>query len=47
MSDTSKDIYSINMEDVQNVAEEELGRELSESELNMHSERIPRCLRRG
>jgi len=28
--DTSKDIYSINIEDVQNVADEELGRELSE-----------------
>jgi hypothetical protein len=33
MIDTSKIIYSINIEDVQNVAEEELGRKLTEKEL--------------
>lgn len=38
--DTSKDIYSINMEDIQNVAEEELGRELSESELKIIEDKI-------
>ncbi|MEW6326286.1 MAG: hypothetical protein AB1487_01635 [Thermodesulfobacteriota bacterium] len=40
MFDTSKDIYSINIEDVQNVAEEELGRELSGSELKIIEDKI-------
>lgn len=40
MFDTSKDIYSINIEDVQNVADEELGRELSESELKIIEDKI-------
>lgn len=33
MSNATKIIYSINVEDIQNVAEEELGRKLSKKEL--------------
>lgn len=40
MIDTSKIIYSINIEDVQNVAEEELGRELSEKELEIVEDKL-------
>lgn len=36
----SKIIYSINVEDAQNVAEEELGRELSEEELKIIENKI-------
>jgi hypothetical protein len=35
MASASKIIYSINIEDVQNVAEEELGRKLSKKELKI------------
>lgn len=38
--DTSKIIYSINIEDVQTVAEEELDRELSEKELAIVENKI-------
>ena len=34
MQDTERIIYSINIEDVQNVANEELERDLTEEELN-------------
>jgi len=40
MIDTSRIIYSINIEDVQNVAEEELGRKLSERELEIVEDKI-------
>lgn len=40
MIDTSKIIYSINIEDVQNVAEQELGRELKEKELKVVEDKI-------
>ncbi len=40
MIDTSKIIYSINIEDVQNVAEQELGRELIEKELKIIENKI-------
>ncbi|MFZ3090080.1 MAG: hypothetical protein WA240_05575 [Nitrospirota bacterium] len=40
MIDTSKIIYSINIEDVQNVAEEELGRKLAEKELKIIEDKI-------
>ena len=40
MIDTSKIIYSINIEDIQNVAEEELGRKLSERELKIVADKI-------
>jgi len=40
MIDTSKIIYSINIEDVQNVAEEELGRKLSKKELEIIEDKI-------
>jgi hypothetical protein len=40
MIETSKIIYSINIEDVQNVAEEEFGRELSEKELKIIEDKI-------
>lgn len=36
----SKIIYSINIEDVQNVAEEELGRELIEKELKIVEDKV-------
>jgi hypothetical protein len=38
--DTSKIIYSINIEDVQNVAEEELGRKLAKKELKIGEDKI-------
>lgn len=38
--DTSKIIYSINIEDVQNVAEEEFGRKLAEKELEIIEDKI-------
>ena len=37
---TSKILYSINIEDVQNVAEEELGRKLTNKELEIIEEKI-------
>jgi hypothetical protein len=37
---TSKIIYSINIEDVQNVAEEKLGRKLAEKELEIIEDKI-------
>jgi len=40
MIDTSKIIYSINTEDVQNVAEEELGRKLTKKELKIIEDKI-------
>lgn len=40
MMDTSRTIYSINIEDVQNVAEEELGRRLSKRELEIVEDKI-------
>ena len=40
MIDTSRIIYSINIEDIQNVAEEELGRKLSERELEIVKDKI-------
>ena len=40
MIDTSKIIYSLNIEDVQNVAEEEIGRELSEKELKIVEDKL-------
>ena len=36
----NKIIYSINIEDVQNVAEQEIGRELSENELKVVEDNI-------
>lgn len=38
--DTSKIIYSINIEDVQNVAEEKLGRKLTDNELKTIEDKI-------
>ena len=40
MIDTSKIIYSINIEDIQNVAEEKLGRKLAENELKIIEDKI-------
>ena len=40
MIDTSKIIYSLNIEDVQNVATEELGRELNKKELKIIEDKI-------
>ncbi len=40
MTDTSKIIYSINIEDVQNVAKEEFDRKLSEKELKIVEDNI-------
>ncbi len=40
MIDNSKIIYSLNIEDVQNVAEKELGRELTEKELGVIENKI-------
>lgn len=40
MSDTAKIIYSINIEDIQNVAEEELGRKLSKKELKIVEDKV-------
>lgn len=40
MIDSSKIIYSINIEDIQNVAEQELGRELKEKELQVIENKI-------
>ncbi len=40
MIDTSKIIYSINIEDIQNVAEQELERELGEKELEIIENKI-------
>ncbi|MEW6740247.1 MAG: hypothetical protein ACOYU2_10770 [Nitrospirota bacterium] len=40
MIDTSKIIYSINIEDVQTVAEEELGRKLNRNELKIVEDKI-------
>ncbi|MBI5213033.1 MAG: hypothetical protein HY957_06630 [Nitrospirae bacterium] len=42
--DTSKIIYSINIEDVQNVAEEELGRKLNNKELKIIEDKIGDCI---
>lgn len=40
MIDTSKVIYSINIEDVQNVADQELDRELTEKELRIVEDKL-------
>jgi hypothetical protein len=40
MIDTAKIIYSINIEDVQNVAEEELARKLTKNELKIIEDKI-------
>lgn len=40
MIDTSKIIYSLNIEDVQNVATEELGRKLNNTELKIIENKI-------
>lgn len=40
MIDTSKIIYSINIEDVQNVAEEELERKLTKKELEIIEDKL-------
>ena len=40
MNNTSKIIYSINIEDVQNVAEEKIGRKLSKKELKIVEDKI-------
>jgi hypothetical protein len=40
MIDTSKIIYSINIEDVRNVAEEEHGRKLTKKELKIIEDKI-------
>lgn len=40
MIDTSKVIYSINIEDVQTVAEDELGRKLNRNELKIVEDKI-------
>lgn len=40
LSDATKIIYSINIEDIQNVAEEELGRKLSKKELKIIEDKI-------
>ena len=38
--DVKKTVYSINVEDIQNVAEEQLGRELTEKEVNFVEDRL-------
>jgi len=38
--DVDKIVYSINVEDIQNVAEEQLGRELTEKEVNFVEDRL-------
>lgn len=40
MLDTSKIIYSLNIEDVQNVATEELGRKLTKKELEIIEDKL-------
>jgi len=40
MNDISKIIYSINNEDAQNVAEQEIGRKLTETELKVIENKI-------
>jgi glutamyl-tRNA reductase len=40
MIDTSKIIYSINIEDIQNVAEEELKRKLTKKELEIIEDKL-------
>lgn len=40
MMKLSKIIYSLNIEDVQNVAEEELGRELTKKELKIVEDKV-------
>ena len=40
MNNTSKIIYSINIEDIQNVAEEKIGRKLSKKELKTVEDKI-------
>lgn len=40
MIDTSKVIYSINIEDIKTVAEEELGRKLNRNELKIVEDKI-------
>lgn len=40
MIDTSKIIYSISNEDIQNVAEQEIGRKLTEKELKIIENKI-------
>ena len=40
MNGTAKIIYSINIEDIQNVAEEELGRKLTKRELKIVEDKI-------
>ena len=40
MARTSKIIYSINIEDIQNVAEEKLGRKLSKKELKIVEDKV-------
>lgn len=40
MIDASKIIYSLNIEDVQNVAEEELGRQASKKELKIVEDKV-------
>ena len=40
MINSSKIVYSINIEDVQNVAEQELGRELNKKELKIIEDKI-------
>lgn len=40
MNNTSKIIYSINIEDVQNVAEQELGKKLTKKELKIIEDKI-------
>lgn len=44
MSDLSKIIYSLNIEDVQNVATEKLGRKLTKKELKIVEDRIGRYI---
>lgn len=38
--DVDKIVYSINVEDIQNVAEEQLGRELTEKEVNFVEDKL-------
>ena len=40
MTDTSKIVYSLNIEDVQNIAKQEFDRELSEKELKIVEDNI-------
>jgi hypothetical protein len=44
MTNPNKIIYSINMEDVQNVSEEELGRKLNSRELKIIEDKIGNCI---